>query len=54
MLSPPPEFKESGGHDVFSIVVVPAQPVCVAEDSVSVPVIEGAKGVALAQKALAP
>jgi hypothetical protein len=49
VLSSPPKFKESGSHNVFGIVVVPAQPVCVAEDPVPVSVIQGAKGVALAQ-----
>jgi hypothetical protein len=52
--SPPPKLKEGGSHDVFSIVVIPAEPVCVAEDPVVMPVVQGAKGISLAQKALAP
>ncbi len=48
LLPAAPEFKERGGHDVFRIVVIPAQPICVPEDAIAVQVIQHTKRVTLA------
>ena len=48
LLSATPEFKERSGHDVFRIVVVPAQPICMPEDAITMQVIQHTECVALA------
>jgi hypothetical protein len=48
LLSAAPEFKERSGHDVFRVVVVPAQPICVPKDAITMLVIQHTERVALA------
>lgn len=54
LVSASPEFKERGGHDVFRIVMVPAQPIRVPEDPIAVHVIQRTGRVAVALNTSAP